>query len=68
MTRSGSACAAFGGIVLALVAPEPARAGVVARIDQSSQRMRVFVNGQLAYIWPVSTARSGAATSRGRWS
>lgn len=39
----------------------PAQAGVVARIDISQQRMRVYVNGRHAYTWKVSTG--GAATA-----
>ena len=45
----------------------PASAGVVAQVDKSSQRMRVFVNGALAYTWPVSTARRGYVTPSGSY-
>lgn len=65
MDRTGPACAAFLGLALAALAAEPAAAGIVARIDQSSQQMRVFVNGELAHIWPVSTARRGFVTPNG---
>ena len=41
---------------------------VVARVDVSEQRMRVYSNGQHLYTWPVSTARKGKYTPRGRWS
>jgi lipoprotein-anchoring transpeptidase ErfK/SrfK len=39
--------------------------GVVAKIDVSSQAMHVFVDGQLTYQWPVSTAGKGYRTPRG---
>jgi lipoprotein-anchoring transpeptidase ErfK/SrfK len=36
-----------------------ARAEVVVRIDKSSQRMSVIVNGEHRYTWPVSTGVYG---------
>jgi lipoprotein-anchoring transpeptidase ErfK/SrfK len=57
--------AALLGLVLAL--PGSAFAGVVAQIDLSSQRMQVFVNGQPAYNWKVSTARPGYRTPTGTY-
>lgn len=45
----------------------PAATGVVARIDQLRQRMRVFVDGYPANDWPVSTARRGYITPNGRY-
>lgn len=45
----------------------PASASVVARINNSSQRMHVYVNGGLAHVWPVSTARRGYVTPAGRY-
>jgi lipoprotein-anchoring transpeptidase ErfK/SrfK len=45
----------------------PASAAIVARIDNSSQRMRVYVDGGLAYVWPVSTARRGYRTPAGHY-
>jgi lipoprotein-anchoring transpeptidase ErfK/SrfK len=45
----------------------PARAGVVVRIDNSEQRMHVFVDGTLAYAWRVSTARKGYRTPPGNY-
>lgn len=50
---------------LFLFASLPAQADIVARIHQSSQRMRVFVDGTLAYEWPVSTAKPGYVTPNG---
>lgn len=60
--RAGAAV--LGGILTCLLAG-PASAGVVAQIDQSRQRMRVFVDGAPAYEWPVSTARRGYVTPNG---
>ena len=51
------------GLVLGLSIP--AEAGVVARINLSSQRMDVFVDGRPRYSWPVSTARRGYRTPTG---
>lgn len=65
MIRSVRSGAAFLGIALAWAASGAAQARVVARIDQSNQLMRVFVNGELASIWPVSTARRGFVTPNG---
>ncbi|MBG1231257.1 L,D-transpeptidase [Aestuariivirga litoralis] len=44
-----------------------ASAAVVARIDISSQRLTVSVNGQNYGSWPVSTARAGYHTPRGTY-
>ena len=52
--------------VLALAAG-PALAHVAVRIDNSAQRMHVYVDGALAYVWPVSTARRGYRTPPGRY-
>jgi lipoprotein-anchoring transpeptidase ErfK/SrfK len=58
--------AVLGGLFVCVMVA-PAAAGVVARIDQSRQRMRVFVDGYPAYDWPVSTARRGYITPNGRY-
>ncbi len=47
--------------------PSEAGARVVAKIDLSQQRMRVYVNGRRAYTWRVSTARRGYRTPVGTW-
>ena len=52
-------------LLIALAAP--ARAAVVVHIDNSDQRMQVFVDGMLAYVWPVSTARKGYRTPPGNY-
>jgi lipoprotein-anchoring transpeptidase ErfK/SrfK len=51
------------GFVLSL--PSIAQAEIVAKINLSSQRMSVFLNGAPRYNWPVSTARSGYRTPTG---
>ena len=50
-----------------VVAAGPASAAIVARIDNSQQRMRVYVDSRLAYVWPVSTARRGYRTPPGHY-
>ncbi|MCS0493650.1 L,D-transpeptidase [Ancylobacter sp. MQZ15Z-1] len=51
-------------VVTALPVPALAQA-VVARIDLSSQRMEVWVDGWREYVWSVSTARRGYRTPVG---
>ncbi|MEL6423606.1 MAG: L,D-transpeptidase [Pseudomonadota bacterium] len=55
----GSAC---------LVAPQHAEAAIVAKVDVSQQRMRVYVNGAHRYTWKVSTGRGRYVTPRGSYS
>ncbi len=51
-----------------LLAAAPASAAaVVAKIDISEQKMRVFVNGFPRYTWDVSTARRGYVTPIGTY-
>ncbi|MFH1345496.1 MAG: L,D-transpeptidase [Pseudomonadota bacterium] len=50
---------------MAGLALTPARAEVVVRIDKSSQRMAVSVDGTMRYSWPVSTGRRGYGTPSG---
>jgi lipoprotein-anchoring transpeptidase ErfK/SrfK len=57
----------FGAALAAVVLAGPALAGVEARIDIASQRMRVYVDGAQTYEWAVSTGRSGYDTPRGAW-
>ncbi len=51
--------------ILAGLALTQAQAGVVVRIDKSSQRMAVSVDGTLRYSWPVSTGRRSFGTPSG---
>jgi lipoprotein-anchoring transpeptidase ErfK/SrfK len=48
-----------------LVFPAIAQAQILARINLSSQRMNVYVDGAPIYSWPVSTARPGYRTPVG---
>lgn len=52
---------------LTLFAPVSAQAQVVARIDRSTQTMRVWVDGQYQYEWAVSTGRRGYGTPAGSY-
>jgi lipoprotein-anchoring transpeptidase ErfK/SrfK len=42
-------------------------AALEAKIDISAQRMTVSQHGRVLYSWPVSTARSGYVTPRGKY-
>lgn len=44
-----------------------AQAAVDVQVDVSKQRMFVYVEGELAYSWPVSTGRKGFATPQGTY-
>ena len=52
-------------VMLAL--PSAVNAAVLAKVDLSSQRMNVFIDGELAYSWPISSARKGYVTPRGSY-
>ena len=56
MQAAGAAAAIFA---LSLSFTGLARADVVVRVDKSSQRMDVIVNGEHRYTWPVSTGVRG---------
>lgn len=53
---------AFSGI-----STEAYSAGLVARINVSTQTMTVTKHGRIIHTWPVSTARKGYVTPRGSW-
>ncbi len=42
-------------------------AKIEAKVDISQQKMRVYQNGKLKYVWDVSTARRGKVTPTGSW-
>lgn len=44
-----------------------ASAGLVAKVDLSSQTLTVVKDGRVMYRWPVSTARKGYVTPTGSW-
>ena len=59
-----------GAAVAAVLSVLPLSAGaetIVARVSVSAQTMHVYLEGQLRYEWPVSTARAGKVTPRGEW-
>ena len=45
----------------------PARADVVIRVDKTSQRMTVLVDGQERHVWAVSTGMTGYQTPAGSY-
>jgi lipoprotein-anchoring transpeptidase ErfK/SrfK len=60
----------FGGLiaaafVLAMSVTSSASAGLLVRIDRSSQQMDVVVDGVTRFRWPVSTGRRGLGTPSG---
>ncbi|MDC7785327.1 L,D-transpeptidase [Rhodoplanes sp. TEM] len=56
-------------VVAALVVPlASAEAALLVRIDKSTQRMSVVVDGTPRYSWPVSTGRAGYGTPSGTYS
>ncbi|SMX38287.1 L,D-transpeptidase [Maliponia aquimaris] len=59
--------AAVGAAMLCLAPLMAAAAPLVAKVDVSTQTMTVIYNGQVAYRWPVSTARPGKITPTGQW-
>ena len=52
-------------LVLTSLAGAPAEASVLIRIDKSTQRMTVAVDGVPRWTWPVSTGRPGYDTPSG---
>ncbi len=69
--REGVQHMRYQGVVAAVIAmtcafaTAPAQADIRARISTSAQTMYVYVDGQLAYVWPVSTGRGRYATPGG---
>jgi lipoprotein-anchoring transpeptidase ErfK/SrfK len=58
LARSRFACGAVLAVALAML-PAYGHGDVLVRIDKSSQRMSVLVNGEHRYTWPVSTGIYG---------
>lgn len=50
---------------MACVCAAPAQADLRVRISKSQQTMHVYVDGDLAYVWPVSTGRGRYDTPGG---
>ncbi len=51
--------------LLSLGLAQAAQASLLVKVDRSEQRMRVYVDGQLYYVWPVSTGRGRYRTPTG---
>ncbi len=64
LTHSAAIAAAI--LALALSLAIPARADIVVRVDKSSQRMDVTVDGVHRYTWPVSTGVGGTPSGNFR--
>lgn len=58
---------AAAGMAIAVSAPLEAAAEVLVRIDKSTQRMSVSVDGEPRHVWPVSTGRAGFGTPNGQF-
>jgi lipoprotein-anchoring transpeptidase ErfK/SrfK len=54
-------CLSFVGLASASAAT------LVAKVNISTQTMTVIHQGQVRYLWPVSTAREGKVTPLGSW-
>ncbi|SFV16451.1 L,D-transpeptidase catalytic domain [Methylobacterium sp. 174MFSha1.1] len=52
----------------ASVRTDEAQAGILIRVDKTTQRMTVTRDGQTLYDWPVSTGMDGYSTPRGAFS
>jgi lipoprotein-anchoring transpeptidase ErfK/SrfK len=65
MRKLGWLAALVALLVFALPLSSAWAARIEARIDLSSQRMHVYVDGKRAYSWKVSTARPGYRTPVG---
>ncbi len=55
----------LGACLAGLLFSLPARADILIRVDKTTQRMTVSVDGQQRYTWPVSTGRPGYDTPNG---
>jgi lipoprotein-anchoring transpeptidase ErfK/SrfK len=55
----GIAAAAVAVFVMSVPMADRARADIVVRVDKSSQRMSVIVDGEQRYTWAVSTGVGG---------
>ena len=55
----GRLAVGFSIAIAMLALSAAARADIVVKVDKSSQRMSVIVNGESRYTWPVSTGIYG---------
>jgi len=58
---------ALSVVAVSIAGAVPAAANVVVKVDKSSQRMSVAVDGQTRYTFPVSTGRAGYGTPNGTY-
>jgi lipoprotein-anchoring transpeptidase ErfK/SrfK len=55
-------------LAISIITPAaPAGAAVLVTIDKSTQRMTVAVDGNLRWIWPISTGQPGHDTPSGKY-
>src|SRR5215831_8450101 len=55
-------------LAIFIIAPvAPAAAAVLVTIDKSTQRMMVAVDGNVRWVWPISTGQLGHDTPSGRY-
>ena len=54
-------------LLAAAIGVAPAGAEIMAQVSLSQQTMTVIVDGVDTYVWPVSTARRGFVTPKGKW-
>lgn len=52
-------------VFLSIGLTQAAQASLLIKVDRSDQKMRVYVDGYLEYVWPVSTGRRGYRTPTG---
>jgi|SRR5579872_2662457 len=55
----------FAALLFTVPLAGRAQAGVLVRVDRSTQSMEVSVDGAYLYRWPVSTGRRGYGTPAG---
>jgi len=53
------------GIAVLPLCAAPAAAELTIQVNKTAQRMTVSQDGQLLYVWPVSTGRAGMSTPSG---
>lgn len=57
----------FAACLLSFSFSTRADAALLVKVDRGEQIMRVYVENELMYVWPVSTGRRGYATPAGRF-
>lgn len=70
IVRFKQMCLALAALTFVLVfspITSTASAEIVAKVDLSQQRMRVYINGKRKFTWKVSTGRRGWRTPTGSY-